>query len=153
MLFNCSNKSNCSKKISILFVLWNTGCNCTCTLKCYVTGAVRGWSEMFCDTGCTRVVWNVLGLIIKNEYIISISQYFIASCSYHTFSSSSSSSSTRWTSFSWMFWPSQRPLSTSLNPGRRLSSFGSSSGRCPVWCYPPICTWVFLVIFSLGVSN
>jgi len=55
------------------------------------------------------------------------------------------SSSRRWTSFNWKFWPSQRPLSISLDPGRRLSSFGTSSGKCPVWCYPPICTWVFLV--------
>ena len=31
-----------------------------------------------------------------------------------------SSSSRRWTSFSWKFWPSQRPLSISLDPGRRL---------------------------------
>ena len=54
---------------------------------------------------------------------------------------------------SWKFWPSQRPLSTSLDPGGRLSSFWSSFGRCPVWCYPPICTWVFLVIFWLEVSN
>ena len=54
---------------------------------------------------------------------------------------------------SWKFWPSRRPLSTSLDPGRRLSSFLSSFGRCPVWCYPPICTWVFLVIFWLEVSN
>jgi len=46
---------------------------------------------------------------------------------------------------SWKFWPSQRTLPTSLDPGRRLSSFWSSFGRCPVWCYPPICTWVFLV--------
>jgi len=35
-----------------------------------------------------------------------------------------SSSSMRWTSFNgWKFWPSQRPLSTSLDPGRRLSNF------------------------------
>ena len=34
-----------------------------------------------------------------------------------------SSSSRRWTSFSRKFWPSQRPLSTSHDPGRRLSSF------------------------------
>jgi len=54
---------------------------------------------------------------------------------------------------SWRFWPSERPLSTSLDPGRRLSSFWSSFGRCPVWCYLPICTWVFLVIFLLEVSN
>ena len=54
---------------------------------------------------------------------------------------------------SWRFWPSQRPLSISLDPGRRLSSFWSSFGKCPVWCYPPICTWVFLVIFWLGVSS
>ena len=65
----------------------------------------------------------------------------------------SSSSSRRWTSFSRKFWPSQRPLSISLDPGRKLSSFWSSFGRCPVWCYPPICTWVFLVIFWLEVSN
>ena len=64
-----------------------------------------------------------------------------------------SSSSRRWTSFSWKFWPSQRPLSISLDPGRRLSSFGSSVGKCPDWCYPPICTWVFIVIFWLGVSS
>ena len=44
---------------------------------------------------------------------------------------------------SWKFWPSQQPLSTSLDPGHRLSSCSSSFGRCPVWCYPPICTWVF----------
>ena len=50
---------------------------------------------------------------------------------------------------SWKFWSSQRPLSTSLDPGRRLSSFWPSFGRCPAWCYPPICTWVFLVIFWL----
>jgi len=37
---------------------------------------------------------------------------------------SSSSSSRRWTSFSgWKFWPFHRPLSISLDPGRRLSSF------------------------------
>jgi len=36
-------------------------------------------------------------------------------------------------------------LSISLYPRCRLSSFGSSIGKCPVWCYPPICTWVFLV--------
>jgi len=30
--------------------------------------------------------------------------------------------------------------------------FLSSFGRYPVWC-PPICTWVFLVIFWLEVSN
>jgi hypothetical protein len=54
---------------------------------------------------------------------------------------------------SWKFSPSQRPLSTSLDPGRRPSSFWSSFDRCPVWCYPPICTWVFLVIFWLEVSN
>jgi len=53
----------------------------------------------------------------------------------------------------WKFWPSQRPLSTSLDPGCRPSSFWSSFGRCPVYCYPPICTWVFLVIFCLEVSN
>jgi hypothetical protein len=47
---------------------------------------------------------------------------------------------------SWKFWPSQRPLSIFPDPGRRLTSFGSSIGKCPVWCYPPICTWVFLVI-------
>ena len=63
------------------------------------------------------------------------------------------SSPRRWTSFSWKFWPSQRPHFVSLDPGRRLSSFWSSVGKCPVWCYPPICTWVFLVIFQLGVSN
>jgi len=40
------------------------------------------------------------------------------------FSFSSSSSSSSWTSFNgWKFWPSQRHLSTSLDPGRRLSSF------------------------------
>ena len=40
-------------------------------------------------------------------------------------------------------------LLNDLDPGRRLSSFWSSFGRCPVWCYPPICTWVLLVrIFS-----
>ena len=33
---------------------------------------------------------------------------------------------------SWKFWPSQWPLSISLDPGRRLSSFWSSFGRCPV---------------------
>jgi len=33
---------------------------------------------------------------------------------------------------SWKFWPSQRPLSISLDPGRRLSSFRSSFGKCPV---------------------
>ena len=30
------------------------------------------------------------------------------------------------------FWPSQRPLSISLDPGHRLSSFGSSIGKCSV---------------------
>jgi len=50
---------------------------------------------------------------------------------------------------SWKFWPSQWPLSTSLHPGRKLSSFWSSFGRCPAWCYPPICIWVFLAIFWL----
>jgi hypothetical protein len=40
--------------------------------------------------------------------------------------------SRRWTSFSWKFWPSQRSLSVSLDPGRRLSSFRSSFGNCPV---------------------
>jgi len=59
----------------------------------------------------------------------------------------SSSSSRRWTFFSWKFWPSQRPLSISLDSGRRLPSFGSSIGKYPAWCYPPICTWAFLVIF------
>ena len=53
----------------------------------------------------------------------------------------------------WKFWPSQRPLSISLDPRRRLSSFCSSFGKCPVWYYPPICTWVFLVIFWLEVCN
>ena len=33
---------------------------------------------------------------------------------------------------SWKFWPPQRPLSISLNPARRVSSFWSSFGRCPV---------------------
>ena len=50
----------------------------------------------------------------------------------------SSSSSRCWTSFSLKFWPSQWPFSISLDSGCRLSSFG---------CYPPICTWVFLVVF------
>jgi len=52
------------------------------------------------------------------------------------------SSSRRWTLFScWKFWPSQRPPSSiSLNLGRKLSSFWSLFGKCPVWCYPPICT-------------
>ena len=54
---------------------------------------------------------------------------------------------------SWKFWLSQRLISIFFDPGRRLSSFWSSFGRCPVWCYPPICTWVFLVIFWLEVSN
>jgi len=37
---------------------------------------------------------------------------------------STSSSSRRWTSINgWKFWPSQRPLSISLDPGRSLSSF------------------------------
>jgi len=49
---------------------------------------------------------------------------------------------------SWKFWPSQRPLSTSLDPGRRLSNFLSSFARCPVWYYPPIYTWVFLVLWA-----
>ena len=39
---------------------------------------------------------------------------------------------------SWKFWPSQKPLSIYPDPGRRLSSFVSSIGKCPVWCYPPI---------------
>jgi len=53
----------------------------------------------------------------------------------------------------WKFRPSQRPPSSiSLDPGRKLSNFWSSFGKCPVWCYPPICTWVFLVIFWSGVS-
>ena len=73
---------------------------------------------------------------------------------WHTNSFLCTSSSRRWTSFNgWKFWPSQRPLSISLDPGCRLSNFLSSFGKCPVWCYPPICTWVFLVIFWLGVSN
>jgi len=50
---------------------------------------------------------------------------------------------------SWKFWPSQWPLSTSLDPGRWLSSFWSSFGRYPVWCYPPIYAWVFLLSVSL----
>jgi hypothetical protein len=33
---------------------------------------------------------------------------------------------------SWKFWPSQRALSFFLDPGRRLSSFLSLFGRCPV---------------------
>ena len=33
---------------------------------------------------------------------------------------------------SWKFWPSQRPLSISLDLGRRLSSFWSSFGKCTV---------------------
>ena len=51
----------------------------------------------------------------------------------------SSFSSRRWTFFNyWRFWPSQRPPpSISLNPGRKLSNFRSSFGKCPVWCYPP----------------
>ena len=65
------------------------------------------------------------------------------------------SSSTRWTFFNcWKFRPSQRPPSSiSLDPGRKLSNFWSSFGKCPIWCYPPICTWVFLVIFWSGVSK
>ena len=60
-----------------------------------------------------------------------------------------SSSSRRWTFFNCRkFCPSQRPPSSiSLDPGRKLSNFWSSYGKCPVWCYPPICPWVFLVIF------
>ena len=58
-----------------------------------------------------------------------------------------------WTSFNHRkFWPSQRPLSISLDPGRRWSNFLPSFDRYPVWCYPPICTWVFLVIVWLGDS-
>jgi len=49
---------------------------------------------------------------------------------------------------SWKFWPSQRTLSISMDP-----SFGSSIGRCPVWYHHPLCTWVFLGIFWLEVSN
>ena len=66
-----------------------------------------------------------------------------------------SSSSRRWTFFNCCkFWPSQRPPSSiSLDPGHKLSNFWSSFGKCPVWCYPPICTWVFLVIFWSEVSN
>ena len=64
-----------------------------------------------------------------------------------TLSFEQSSSFRRWTSVSWKFWPSQRALSIFLDPGRRLSSFWSSVGKCPVWCYTPICTWVFLAIF------
>jgi len=56
---------------------------------------------------------------------------------------------------SWKFSPSQRPLSTSLDPGRRLSSFWSSFGRCPVWCYPPICRGfqlnIFLTVLVSGI--
>jgi hypothetical protein len=67
-------------------------------------------------------------------------------------SHSSSSSSRRWIFFNcWQFWPPQLPPpSISLDPGRKLSNFWSSFGKCPVWCYPPICTWVFLVIFGHG---
>ena len=44
-----------------------------------------------------------------------------------------SSSSRRWTSFSsGKFWPSQRHLSISLDPGRMLSSFQSSFGKYTV---------------------
>ena len=53
-----------------------------------------------------------------------------------------------WTSFtSWKLRPSQRHFYISLELGRRLSNFWPSFGKCPVWRYPPICTWVFLVIF------
>ena len=53
-----------------------------------------------------------------------------------------------WTSFtSWKLWPSQRHFYISLELGRRLSNFWPSFGKCPVWRSPPICTWVFLVIF------
>ena len=58
-----------------------------------------------------------------------------------------------WTSFNgWKLWPSQRHFSISLDPGCRLSNFWPSFGKCPVWRYPPICTWVFLVIFWLEDS-
>ena len=58
-----------------------------------------------------------------------------------------------WTSFNgWKVWPSQRHLSISLDPGCRLSNFWPSFGKCPVWRYPPVCTWVFLVIFWLEDS-
>jgi len=52
----------------------------------------------------------------------------------------------------WKLWPSQWHLSISLDPGRRLSNFEPSFGKCPVWRYPPFCTWVFLVIFWLEDS-
>ena len=74
---------------------------------------------------------------------------------FRPFCARKSSSSRGWTFFNcWKFWPSQRPPSSiSLDPGRKLSNLWSSFGKCPVWCYPPICTWVFLVIFWSGVSN
>jgi len=35
---------------------------------------------------------------------------------------------------------------------QKLNLVGYLLIRYPVWYYPPICTWVFLVIFWLGVS-
>jgi len=46
------------------------------------------------------------------------------SCHLVTATTLRTSSSRRWTSFNgWQFWPSQRHLSISLDPGCRLSSF------------------------------
>jgi len=45
-------------------------------------------------------------------------------------------SSRCWTSLNgWKLWPSQRPLSISLDPGCRLSRLWSTFVKCPVWCY------------------
>ena len=57
----------------------------------------------------------------------------------------------RWTSFNWMFWPSQHP-STFLYPGHRLTNFWSSFDQGPVWCCPPIYIWVFLLVSWLRDS-
>ena len=53
---------------------------------------------------------------------------------------------------SWNFWPSQCPLSTSLDPGRKQSSFLFSFDRYPVCCYPPICTWDLCDLLVRGMQ-
>ena len=58
----------------------------------------------------------------------------------------------RWTSFNWRFWSSQRHPSTLLYPGHRLTSFWSSFDQDPVWCCPPIYAWVFLLVSWLRDS-
>ena len=68
--------------------------------------------------------------VTSNKFILKVQMYnndiWVPKHS-HLFYSwgvhSSSSASRSWTSFDWMFWPSQRPLSISLDPGCRLSNF------------------------------